>query len=332
MVHQHFMLIPVMTVAENIVLAQEPTRGGVLLDFEAAERGAREISEHVRTRRRPRRARSQDITRRPAAARRDPEGALPRRRDPRPRRADRGADAAGGAGAVRDRAHASPREGKSIIFISHKLNEVLEIADRITVLRRGKLIETLPAAGATEESLARLMVGREVLLRVEKSAAQPGGAAARGRGPPRRRRPRHREGARRLVRGARRRDRRHRRRRRQRADGADRRDDRSAPDRSGYGGASAGEDVTGDERARPLRRGPRPHPRGPAAARARARVLDRREHRAARLPQAARLALRLAVPAAPGRAGARADQASSTCAAAARRRAPAASRAATSRR
>ena len=43
----------------------------------------------------------------------------------------------------------------SIIFISHKLNEVLEIADRITVLRRGKLIETLPAAGATEEELAR---------------------------------------------------------------------------------------------------------------------------------------------------------------------------------
>ena len=63
--------------------------------------------------------------------------------------------------------------GKSIIFISHKLNEVLEIADRITVLRRGKLIETLPAEGATEESLARLMVGREVLLRVAKTPAHP---------------------------------------------------------------------------------------------------------------------------------------------------------------
>jgi general nucleoside transport system ATP-binding protein len=65
-------------------------------------------------------------------------------------------------------------QGKSIIFISHKLNEVTEIADRITVLRRGKKIETLPAAGATEESLARLMVGREVLLRVEKGPADPG--------------------------------------------------------------------------------------------------------------------------------------------------------------
>ena len=64
-------------------------------------------------------------------------------------------------------------QGKSIIFISHKLNEVTEVADRITVLRRGKKIETLPAAGATEEGLARLMVGREVLLRVDKTAAQP---------------------------------------------------------------------------------------------------------------------------------------------------------------
>jgi len=65
------------------------------------------------------------------------------------------------------------REGRSIIFISHKLNEVLEIADRITVLRRGKKIETLPTVGATEEGLAKLMVGREVLLRVDKSPARP---------------------------------------------------------------------------------------------------------------------------------------------------------------
>ena len=62
----------------------------------------------------------------------------------------------------------------SIIFISHKLNEVLEIADRITVLRRGKKIDTVPREGATEAGLARMMVGREVLLRVEKTPAQPG--------------------------------------------------------------------------------------------------------------------------------------------------------------
>jgi simple sugar transport system ATP-binding protein len=66
------------------------------------------------------------------------------------------------------------REGISIIFITHKLNEVLEIADRITVLRRGKKVETIPREGATEDSLARAMVGREVLLRVEKTPANPG--------------------------------------------------------------------------------------------------------------------------------------------------------------
>ena len=67
-------------------------------------------------------------------------------------------------------------QGLSIIFISHKLNEVLDIADRITVLRRGKKVETIPRAGATEEGLARSMVGREVLLRVDKTAPHPGEA------------------------------------------------------------------------------------------------------------------------------------------------------------
>src|SRR5439155_14441856 len=63
------------------------------------------------------------------------------------------------------------REGLSIIFISHKLNEVLEIADRITVLRRGKLVDTIPAEGATEPGMARLLVGREMLPRVVRTAA-----------------------------------------------------------------------------------------------------------------------------------------------------------------
>src|SRR5207245_5324580 len=65
-------------------------------------------------------------------------------------------------------------EGKSIIFISHKLNEVLEIADRITVLRRGKTIETVPRDGATEESLAQAMVGRDVHLLVGEKPPEPG--------------------------------------------------------------------------------------------------------------------------------------------------------------
>src|SRR5207247_11285780 len=65
-------------------------------------------------------------------------------------------------------------EGRSVIFITHKLNEVLEIADRITVVRRGKRIDTVDRQGATEEGLARMMVGREVLLRVEKPVSAPG--------------------------------------------------------------------------------------------------------------------------------------------------------------
>ena len=67
----------------------------------------------------------------------------------------------------------------SIIFITHKLNEVLEIADRISVLRRGKKIDTVPREGATEAGLAQLMVGREVVFRVEKTAPKPGRDAAR---------------------------------------------------------------------------------------------------------------------------------------------------------
>jgi ABC-type uncharacterized transport system ATPase subunit len=66
------------------------------------------------------------------------------------------------------------KDGVSIVFISHKLNEVLEISDRVTVLRRGRRIDTVPTEGATEQSLARLMVGRDVLLRVEKEKGRPG--------------------------------------------------------------------------------------------------------------------------------------------------------------
>ena len=66
-------------------------------------------------------------------------------------------------------------EGKSIVFISHKLNEVMAIADRITVLRHGKVTaQGLPAAGASKEELARLMVGRTVLFDVDKKPQSPG--------------------------------------------------------------------------------------------------------------------------------------------------------------
>src|SRR3982751_2548173 len=172
MVHQHFMLIPVMTVAENIVLATEPRHAAVLLDFDAARKRVRELSERYGL-----------IV--------DPDARVDRITVGQQQRVEilkalyRGAEIL-----ILDEPTAvlTPQEaqelfeilrslkeqGKSIIFISHKLNEVLEIADRITVLRRGKKVETVSSAEATQASLARAMVGREVLLRVEKPPAEPG--------------------------------------------------------------------------------------------------------------------------------------------------------------
>jgi simple sugar transport system ATP-binding protein len=64
--------------------------------------------------------------------------------------------------------------GKTVIFISHKLDEVLEIADRISVLRRGQLIGTVDSKSATRQGIAQMMVGRPVLFSVDKPAAAPG--------------------------------------------------------------------------------------------------------------------------------------------------------------
>jgi ABC-type uncharacterized transport system ATPase subunit len=171
MVHQHFMLIPVMTVAENIVLATEPTKGGVLLDYDAAVRRVEDISRTFKFAINPR-SRIENIS---VGQQQRVEilKALYRNADIlildeptavlTPQEAQELFAILG----------VLTREGLSIIFISHKLNEVLEIADRITVLRRGRTVETVPREGATEESLAKLMVGRDVLLRVEKGPGHP---------------------------------------------------------------------------------------------------------------------------------------------------------------
>ena len=172
MVHQHFMLIPVMTVAENIVLATEPTRAGVLLDYSAARERVRELSERFGLAVDPD-ARIENIT------------VGQEQRVEILKALYRGADilildeptavlTPQEARELFQVIESLTRQGKSIVFISHKLNEVLEIADRITVLRRGKKVETFSREGATEESLARSMVGREVLLRVEKRPSSPG--------------------------------------------------------------------------------------------------------------------------------------------------------------
>jgi general nucleoside transport system ATP-binding protein len=173
MVFQHFMLVPVMTVAENIVLADEP-RKGLLLDTKAAARRVRELSDRFGLAVDPD-ARVADIS------------VGTQQRVEILRALDRGADVL-----ILDEPTAVltaqetqelfrilrtlTAEGKSIVFISHKLGEVLDIADRVSVLRRGKKIETVSTEGATEESLARMMVGRDVLFRVAKEPAKPGEA------------------------------------------------------------------------------------------------------------------------------------------------------------
>jgi len=171
MVHQHFMLIPVMTVAENIVLAQEPTTAGVILDIAEAERRVREISDRYGLAVDPH-ARIDQIT---VGQQQRVEilKALYREADILVLDEPTAVLTPQEAKELFEVIRGLTSRGKSIVFISHKLNEVLEIADRITVLRRGKLIETLPGEGATEAGLARLMVGREVLLRVAKTPAHP---------------------------------------------------------------------------------------------------------------------------------------------------------------
>jgi len=172
MVHQHFMLIPVMTVAENIVLAEEPTRNGIVFDVHEAERRVQEISDRYGLAVDPS-ATIEDIT---VGQQQRVEilKALYREADILVLDEPTAVLTPQEAQELFEVVRSLTARGKSVIFISHKLNEVLDIADRITVLRRGKLIETLPAAGATEASLASLMVGREVLLQVEKTPATPG--------------------------------------------------------------------------------------------------------------------------------------------------------------
>jgi len=171
MVHQHFMLIPVMTVAENIVLAAEPTRARALLDLGEANARVREISERFGLAVDPN-ARVEDIT---VGQQQRVEilKALYRNADILVLDEPTAVLTPQEAGELFEIIRELTNQAKSIIFISHKLNEVTEVAERITVLRRGKTVKTLPAEGATEAGLARLMVGREVLLRVDKGISHP---------------------------------------------------------------------------------------------------------------------------------------------------------------
>ncbi len=172
MVHQHFMLIPVMTVAENIVLGTEPNKAGIFLDHRSADSRVRELAQSFNFAIDPD-TRVHDIT---VGQQQRVEilKALYRRADILILDEPTAVLTPGEAKDLFAILKSLTREGMSVIFISHKLHEVLEIADRISVLRRGKLVDTVPREGATEQGLARLMVGREVVLQVDKDPANPG--------------------------------------------------------------------------------------------------------------------------------------------------------------
>lgn len=171
MVHQNFMLVPSFTVAENIVLGLEPQRRGYVDRQRALELTralSRQYGLHIE-----------------AAARVDAIPVGMRQRVEIVKALYRGAEIL-----ILDEPTAvlTPQEttdlfkavrvlvqqGKTVIFISHKLREMKAVADRVTVMRDGRVMGTLPVADATEETLAQMMVGRKVLLRVAKPPAKPG--------------------------------------------------------------------------------------------------------------------------------------------------------------
>ncbi|HHW15167.1 MAG TPA: ABC transporter ATP-binding protein [Firmicutes bacterium] len=176
MVHQHFMLIPPLTVAENIVLGNEPRRG-LSLDLKRAVKVARELSDRF------------GLTVDPLARIEGISVGMQQRVEIL-KALYRGAEVL-----ILDEPTAvlTPQEvrelkaildalvaqGKAIIFITHKLKEIMAMAQVVTVIRRGRVVKTLPTAETTPQELASLMVGREVILQVAKGPAKPGEAALR---------------------------------------------------------------------------------------------------------------------------------------------------------
>ncbi|WAA13548.1 ABC transporter ATP-binding protein [Fervidibacillus halotolerans] len=170
MVHQHFMLVDKFTVTENIILGSEPTKNGTINVKEAAEE-IKKISENYGLQVDPY-AKISDIS------------VGMQQRVEILKTLYRGADIL-----IFDEPTASLtpqeiteliqimkrliQEGKSIILITHKLKEIMEVADRVTVIRRGKGIKTLNVEDTNPEELASLMVGRNVVFSVDKTEAKP---------------------------------------------------------------------------------------------------------------------------------------------------------------
>ncbi len=171
MVHQHFMLVPVFSVAENIILGAEET-SGISLDLNSARQKIRQLSKDFNLEVDP----DAIVEELPVGMQQRVEIVKALYREAKILVLDE------------PTAVLTPQEaddlfvvmrqlterGVSIIFITHKLREVLAVADSITVMRRGKVVGSTSPKGMTENDLASMMVGREVLLRVEKDPPKVG--------------------------------------------------------------------------------------------------------------------------------------------------------------
>ena len=172
MVHQHFMLVNVFTVTENIMLGAESVKAGGLLDIGDARRRILDVSERHGLRIDPD-AVIEDL---PVGVRQRVEivKALYRRSEILILDEPTAVLTPQEDEELFEVMRSLAKNGTSIIFITHKLNEVLEVADRITVLRRGRVVGTRLPAETSREELADMMVGRAVELEVAKGLAKPG--------------------------------------------------------------------------------------------------------------------------------------------------------------
>lgn len=171
MVHQHFMLIPVFTVAENIMLGDETVNYGVVLDERAVAKKVRELSKQYGLEVDPS-ALVQELSV-GEQQRVEIVKALYRNAQililDEPTAVLTPQEAEELFKIMRE----LTRRGVSIIFITHKLKEVLAVSDRITAMRRGQVVGATTPSETDEHKLAAMMVGREVILTVEKEEAQP---------------------------------------------------------------------------------------------------------------------------------------------------------------
>jgi simple sugar transport system ATP-binding protein len=171
MVHQHFMLVPVLTVTENVMLGMESTRGGGILNRDVAARRIQELSDRYGLQVDPN-AVVEDL---PVGIQQRVEiiKLLYRNADililDEPTAVLTPQEVNGLFEVIRSLIS----QDKSIIFISHKLKEVLEISDEIVVLRRGRVVGTTTPEESDERDLASMMVGRDVILEVPKASAHP---------------------------------------------------------------------------------------------------------------------------------------------------------------